>query len=223
MAERFETELDATKGKEKFSLTIPPEDELKRREQKFRQYVESTVGKHPEYTTSDNMRQKGKFDEAERIVRDILSVDATYSPAYYELGLIYRDKRDFQKASESFNEAEKYCDFELVARQISMERASAEKELADTLKRTNPSLAFSHYTLAEDIYIRNLSEGRLLADDYVFAVVNYASLCFNLGRRSRTGKLYAFALGIIEKHMDIPKLANIEPVVRKYLADTKIH
>jgi len=220
MKKRFEGFVRDGEETEIFSLLVPSDEELERRAAEFEQFSERTIAKHPEYKGAVELRYRGVFNEATEIQKKILSNDPTFFPALYELGIIFRDLNDFAKAIECFKEAEKYCDHRTVLMVLSLERASAEKNLADSLFSTTPVLALSHYAIAEDLYRVNLKEGRLPIHEYVLSLVNYGNLCYSMRRKSRAHDIYSYALSIIEENQDDPALKKHEAIVRKFLSDT---
>jgi tetratricopeptide (TPR) repeat protein len=220
MKKRFEGFVTDGREMETFSLSIPSDEELARRDAEFRQFSQRAISKYPEYKGAVELRCRGAFNEAIEIQKKILSNDPTFFPALYELGFVFRDLNDFAKAIECFKEAEKYCDHRTVLMVLSLERASAEKNLADSLFSTNPVLALSHYAIAEDLYRANLKEGRLPVHEYALSLVNYGNLCFRTGRKSRAHDIYSYALSIIEENQDDPRLKKHEASVRKFLSDT---
>jgi tetratricopeptide (TPR) repeat protein len=56
----------------------------------------------------DILRQQKDFDNAFRSLSDAISLDSSYSPAYYNMGLLYLEKKDDNNAIEYFKKAYQY-------------------------------------------------------------------------------------------------------------------
>jgi tetratricopeptide (TPR) repeat protein len=218
MNKKVETLVDDDGRLEKLIFSIPSQEELKRKGIEFQRFSERTLSKHPEYKGAVDLRERKLFDEAIEIHKEILSKDPDFFPSLYELGIIFNDINDYAKAVEYLKKAEKHCTHPIILRHMSLTMASAEKELGDSLIRTNSTLALSHYTNADELYRKNLGKGSFPVDEYLIAVINYGNLCCSLRKNSRAHDLYLHAMKIIEGN---PELKRFESIVKKYLKDTE--
>lgn len=212
----YKLTLKDNRKEETFSLTPASEEELKRFKLEVEQIHQKAVSEHPEYDEAIKFRKKERIPEAIKIHSEILSKDPNFLPSLYDMGLILVEVDEHVNALKYLERAEKLCERHSLLYSIRIAKATAKKQLADSISLINPDLASSLYKDAESLY-KWLIHVKVPTREFVVLLINYGNLCFSLDKKSKAHDLYGFALEIIR---DNPRLKEFEARVERYLRDT---